>query len=103
MRLLLLQIDMLMLAGEHIHFCEPEPIALTKRIQSARQSLVNQTDQDFGYDLAKWHEYLVANHNDEYCWSDKHEEILVRIRLAKASPVWLEAVATLEKHHNDLS
>jgi hypothetical protein len=96
MRLLPVQIKMYMLAGEWLPFCEPDELPLAQRIKSARQSLVQQTGQNFGYDLQKWHDYLVEHHKGEYCWSNKHRSILVRIREAEADPAWREAVASLQ-------
>ena len=56
---------MYMLAGEWMPFCEPDPLPLAQRIESARQGLVRVTGQDFGYDLQKWHDYLVEHHQGE--------------------------------------
>src|SRR5689334_18633549 len=98
MRLLPPQIDMYMLAGEWLPFCDTNERPLAERLRDARKSLVEQTGQDFGYDLRKWHEYLVEHHKDNgYCWSDKHRSILVRIREAEADPKWQEAVELLEQ------
>ena len=85
------------LAGKWLPFCEPDELLIADRIKSARQSLVMATGQDFGYDLQKWHDYLVEHHKREYCWSNKHRSILVRIREAETDPGWLEAVASLGK------
>lgn len=97
MRLLLSQIDMYLLAGVRLPFCDPTERPLTERLQEARKALVATTGQDFGYDLRKWHEYLVAHHKETgYCWGNKHRSILVQIREAEANPQWQEAVALLQ-------
>jgi hypothetical protein len=97
MRLLPLQIEMSMLAGEWLPFCEPDPLPLAERLERARSVLIKETGCDFGYDLRKWHDHLVANHRDGYCWSNQHLSILARIREAEADPAWRAAVATLEQ------
>ena len=94
MRLLPLQIDMFQLCGEWMPFVEPDELALAQRLKHARESLVKQTDQDFGYDLNAWHEYLCAG--DGYKWSNKHLSIASAIREALSNPEWVAAVAEIE-------
>lgn len=95
MRLTIAQIDMYMLAGEWLEFCEPDELPLTERLASARESLAESTKQDFGYDLCRWHYYLVEHHKDEYCWGDVHRDIFARIKQAEANPAWQAAVTAL--------
>jgi hypothetical protein len=83
------------LAGEWLPMCEPDPLPLSERITHARRALVEETGRDFGFDLKQWHEYLVQNHKDGYCWSNQHRSILSRIREAETDPEWRHAVAAL--------
>jgi hypothetical protein len=95
MRLLPLQIDMYVLAGEWYPFWGPDA-PLANRLLEARQSLMERTGCDFGYDLERWHDHLVENEKDGYCWSNKHRSIAVVIRRAMADAQWQEAVAALK-------
>ena len=64
--------DMLMLAG-HVLRCYPVPQGTVEpdedRLEAMRQgreSLRRLTGQDFGYDLARWHGYLLENDQWDY-------------------------------------
>ena len=96
MRLLPLQIDMFQLCGEWMPFVEPDELTLSQRLVDAHQSLVQQTGQDFGYDLNAWHDYLCDG--DGYKWSNKHLSIASAIRGALTNPEWISAVAEIESN-----
>ena len=80
MRIMPIQINMVHLTGE------PLPIesqthtvqARAQRILAAKDALIRATGQDFGYEVARWHEYLTSAEvpeeiRSEYTWSDLHE------------------------------
>ena len=64
-------------------------------IRSGRLSLRRLTGQDFGYDLARWHEHLKESREGGYTWG--RNIALPRImKLALESSEWREAVAALD-------
>ena len=80
MRILTIQINMIHLAGESLPI-ESQPHALearAQRILAAKDALVRATGQDFGFDVARWHQYLNSTEvsediRSEYTWSDLHK------------------------------
>lgn len=94
MRMLPLQIDMYQLCGQSMLFVEPVENGLRQRVLDARESLVEQTGQDFGCDLDAWHEFLCKG--DGYKWSNIHLSIASAIRKALEDPDWIAAVAAIE-------
>jgi hypothetical protein len=85
---------MYQLAGEWLPFVEPDELSIADRIAMAKAELVEETGQDFGFDIRKWHEYLIAS-DDSYRWSNKHLSILKRIEEAENDSGWQKAISTL--------
>lgn len=61
-----LQMHMLGLAGHVLGNQEPSEEERRIAIARGRSSLARATGQDFGYDLNRWHEYLLKSHSAQY-------------------------------------
>ena len=76
---------MLMLAGHVLrrHFVEPVTVEPDdERLESMKQGrdrLCSLTGQDFGYDLARWHELLIGNDEE---WGYRHPYAWKTVRRA---------------------
>ena len=90
---------MFQFAGEWLPFVEPDDLPITERIAHARENLIKESGQDFGFDIRKWHEYLCAN-DDCYRWSNKHLSILKRIKQAEDNSTWQMAISSLRTQEN---
>src|ERR1043165_883942 len=80
MRISPIQISMVHLTGEQLPIESQSPTlaARAKRILAAKDALIRATGRDLGYDVLRWHQYLVSAEvpqdiRDEYTWSDLHQ------------------------------
>lgn len=66
-------------------------------IQRGREWLVRITNQDFGYDALRWHEYLWETDAGGYRWS-RHSAVkwARRVQAGMSRPAWVAAVQDLE-------
>ncbi len=84
---------LLMTGGSHplMHFD-----SRAEGIAHGRQQLIESTDQDFGYDLEAWHDYLIETGAGGYKWSNKHLGFSTAIESALADDEWRRVVALAE-------
>lgn len=61
-----------------------------------RQMLKRICQQDFGYDLLAWHNYLLRTNLGGYNSSNFHLKVPKAIAAALVDPVWLQCVAAAE-------
>jgi hypothetical protein len=70
---------------------------LTADVREGREWLVRITNQDFGYDAIRWHEYLWETDAGGYKWCRRSAESWARVvRERMSRPGWAEAVRLLE-------
>ena len=73
-----------------------QPMSLRQRIRRGRQFLVEICDEDFGYDLRRWHEHLKQSRDGGYAWS-RHIDLPRVMKEALASLEWQQEVCILGK------
>lgn len=104
-----IQMDMLMLAG---HVMRPHPVppgtvepdeARLRAMAMGRAQLRRLTEQDFGYDLPRWHEYLLAAENVQYCHPYAWHAVRPAIERALTDPDRERLVTLLEQTPQKLS
>jgi hypothetical protein len=66
-------------------------------MRRGREALVSITGQDFGFDLAGWHEHLRETDAGGYRWSNKHLGMPREIAATLANAEWQEARKQIEK------
>ena len=98
-----LQIDMLHLAGHVLD--DSDATEEEKRVAIARgkRELERRTGQEFGYDLKRWHNYLVKTNKEEYCHSYAWNSVQPAIENAFDDPVRARLVTLLEQTPKKLS
>jgi hypothetical protein len=103
------QMDMLMLAGHVIHrhpvspsTVEPDEARL-RAMAMGRARLRLLTGQDFGYDLRRWHEYLLADEDTGYRHPYAWGVVRPAVEEALADPNRERLVARLEQPSQKLS
>jgi len=69
---------------------------LRKRLVEGHAMLVQMTREDYGYDLARWHEFLRTNRTGGYTWLRKDIDLPRIMKDALANDRWHEAVAEVE-------
>ena len=97
-----LQGCMLALGGEVVHTLDDA--THDERIQAmlkARSNLKLLTGQDFGYDIQKWHDYLLSSSHREqytfpYAWKSVHRKVLELFD----DPRRLSLIAQLPSNHS---
>lgn len=70
------------------------PDTIPECIRSGRKTLFRITGKDFGYDLAKWHDYLKETGEGGYPYR-KNTGLPKIMKTALKSPSWCKIVATL--------
>jgi hypothetical protein len=90
-----IQIDVLALAGYRANY-RPRDRSITlgadddarkRNMRRGRRALRRATGQDFGYDLAAWHNYLAAHPAHGYTHAYAYAGVARAVRSAIASPV----------------
>jgi hypothetical protein len=68
---------------------------LRQRLRDGRDMLRRISGQDFGYELAAWHNHLKVSRQGGYTWN--RNIALPRVmKAALASPEWQDAAAALQ-------
>jgi len=100
MRIFPIQIHMVHLTGEQLPIDDYSDTLQerSKRMRAARDALVRETGRDYGYDVSKWHQYLISSEasedtRGEYTWSDLHK----RFENWKPDSDWQLAVDEAER------
>jgi hypothetical protein len=98
-----LQMGMLGLAGHDLDNQEPSEEERRIAIARGRSFLVRMTGQDFGYDLNRWHEYLLESHSAQYRHPYAWRAVRPAVERAIEDSERLRLVAILEQVPKKLS
>src|SRR5262249_47867574 len=72
---------------------------MKERIKIGHDWLVRTSGQDFGYDLAAWHEYLKESRDGGYTWG-RNIDLPRVMKSALASDEWRDAIRQIEAEAN---